>query len=151
MRQRRRMNNGANEVRPAPPLRFARGSDHGADGDPARKHTTEPRCHDHRTGGDLLAVEHTLQLQEPHARASAPCGAAMPTTLPSVAMALARNSGCAQLSTTLECSSTFDTSPTNPSGLTTADSGRTPSRRPADTTKLNGLVGSGWCRISAET
>src|SRR5712691_97638 len=74
---------------------------------------------------------------------SAPCGAAIPTTLPSIAMALARNSGCAQLNTTLECSSTLATNPTKPSGLTTAESGRTPSRLPAETMKLSGLVGSG--------
>src|SRR5712691_1508899 len=125
MRQLGGVDRGPDEVRTSPPFLLAGGTNHDPDRDAARKHPTQPRRPDHRPGP------------------SAPCGAAMPTTLPSVAMALARNSGCAQLSTTLVCSSTLATNPTNPSGLTTADSGRTPSRLPAETTKLSGLVGSG--------
>src|SRR2546427_489336 len=44
-------------------------------------------------------------------------------------MALARNSGWAQVRTTLVCASTAETTPTRPSGLTTLASGRTPWRR----------------------
>ena len=75
----------------------------------------------------------------------------MPYTLPSAAMTLARNSGCAQLTTTLVCASTLLTIPTRPSGLTTADSGFTPCLRPAATRKVRALVGSAWCSTSAGT
>ena len=66
----------------------------------------------------------------------------MPYTLPSAAIALARNSGCAQLTTTLVCRSTLLTIPTRPSGLTTAERGFTPCLRPADTRNVSALVGS---------
>ena len=71
-----------------------------------------------------------------------PWGATMPYTLPSAAMALARNSGCAHVTTTLVWASTLLTSPTSPSGLTTAASGFTPCRRPAEMRKVRALVGS---------
>ncbi len=73
----------------------------------------------------------------------------MPYTLPSAAMALARNSGCAHVTTTLVWASTVLTIPTRPSGLTTAESGRTPCFLPADTMKVSGLVGSGCPNTSA--
>src|SRR5207249_7653838 len=75
----------------------------------------------------------------------------MPYTLPSAAIALARNSGCAQLTTTLVFASTELTIPTSPSGLTTADKGFTPWFFPADTMKLRALDGSGSCSTSAGT
>src|SRR5207247_8562657 len=70
-------------------------------------------------------------------------------TLPSAAMALARNSGCAQLTTTLVLASTVLTTPTRPSGLTTAERGFTPCCLPAETRKVSGLLGSGACSTSA--
>src|SRR2546428_13868554 len=66
-------------------------------------------------------------------------------------MALARNSGCAQLPTTLVFASTELTIPTRPSGLTTAESGFTPCFLPAETAKVRALVGSGSCSTSAGT
>src|SRR3989442_16042803 len=66
-------------------------------------------------------------------------------------MALARNSGCAQLTTTLVFASTELTIPTRPSGLTTAESGFTPCFLPAETAKVRALVGSGSFSTSAGT
>src|SRR5439155_1083331 len=82
---------------------------------------------------------------------SLPVRAAGPDTLPSPAVARARNSGCAQLTTTLVFASTELTIPTSPSGLTTADKGFTPWFFPADTMKLRALDGSGSCSTSAGT
>src|SRR6058998_432648 len=67
------------------------------------------------------------------------------------ASAMARNAGCAQLTTTLVFASTELTIPTSPSGLTTADKGFTPWFFPADTMKLRALDGSGSCSTSAGT
>jgi hypothetical protein len=66
-------------------------------------------------------------------------------------MALARNSGCAQLTTTLVFASTALTIPTRPSGLTPADKGFTPCFFPADTMNVSAPVGSGSRNTSAGT
>jgi len=50
----------------------------------------------------------------------------MPYTLPSAATPLARNSGLAQVDTTLVRASAQLTMPSSPSGATTGASGRTP-------------------------
>src|SRR6266853_10840 len=70
---------------------------------------------------------------------SVPCGATIPYTLPSSLIALARNSGYAHVTATLELGSTALTRPSNPSGLTTAASGCTPWRLPAESTTVSGL------------
>ena len=82
---------------------------------------------------------------------SVPWGATMPYTLPSAAIALARNSRFAHVTTMLVRASTVDTRPMSPSGLTTAASGRTPWSRPADTTSARGSVGAAWWSTSAGT
>ena len=71
------------------------------------------------------------------------------TFIVSAAIALARNSGCAHVTTRLVCWSTVLTMPTSPSGLTTVASGLTPCFLPADTMNVRGLVGSGSRSTSA--
>ena len=78
-------------------------------------------------------------------------GATTPLALPVTVKALTRNSGCAQVITTLLRSAVLSTTPINPSGATTGSNSATPFRVPTSRSRVRPSVAWAWCSTSAAT